>query len=249
MRFSLLPVAGIVSLLASPSVAQDMGPWTGAYIGLNAGYGFSDSTTQTSGQAAINNSTVSDGARPAAIQTDMNGFMGGGQVGYNWQHGAWVLGIETDIQYSDLAQSQNVVTAGTAFPGTRNNRFNADLDFFGTFRGRIGYTFGDALFYGTGGFAYGGVNHGVNFSGPLPAGVTQFIGGRGQTEAGYTVGAGVEYDIGSGFSAKTEFLHYNLGSSDIPVNVIAGSGGAGTGYNVKFKNFGSLVRVGLNYRL
>src|SRR5690606_7649561 len=107
--------------------------WNGFYLGLNAGYGFS-------GDADFLGTT--DGATGNA---DLDGFLGGVQIGHNWQNGSWVLGLEADIQYSDVSGS----VAGGGVELTN------DLDYFGTVRARVGYAFDNVLPYITGGFAYG----------------------------------------------------------------------------------------------
>ena len=223
--------------------------WTGWYVGLNAGYGFAnDNTITTTGQIAINAATVADGARPASVGIRPEGFIGGAQIGYNWQTGMWVWGIEADIQYTDLKETVNAVTIGTAFPGTRNNVFTQELEFLGTLRARVGYTWNRTLLYATGGLAYGGVNHSANFSGPLPAGVLQFTGRTRDVEFGYAVGAGIEHAFTPNWTLRGEYLYYDLGDTVVAVNVIPGSGGVGTGYNSRFENTGHIVRGGVNYK-
>ncbi len=249
MRFSPLYGAALALVLASPAAAQDVyGPWTGFYAGVNAGAGFGKTNAATTGQAAVNNSTVADGARPPFTKLDSEGFVAGGQFGYNWQMGNWIYGIETDLQDADVRSTRNNVTTGSAFPGTRNNVFRQELEYFGTLRGRLGYAWGSTLLYGTGGLAYGNVNNSANFSGPLPGAVAQFGGGINNTKYGYAAGGGIEQALGNNWSIKTEYLYYDLGSNSVPVGVIPGSGGAGTGYNVKFDNRGHVARVGLNYK-
>ena len=99
--------------------------WTGFYAGINAGYGFgNDNNATTVGQVAINNATLADGARPANVGLRPEGFIGGGQIGYNWQTGAWVTGFEADIQYTDFKDNVNAVTTGTAFPGPPATTFS-----------------------------------------------------------------------------------------------------------------------------
>lgn len=247
-----LSVSAVALLLsaASPAFAQDMlAPWTGFYAGVNAGAGFADATVATTGQAAINSSTVADGARPPFTKMDPNGFIGGGQFGYNWQSGGLVYGIEADLQDADIRLRRNVVTTGSAFPGTRNNLFYQELEYLGTVRARLGYAWGSTMLYGTGGLAYGGVTNAVNFSGPLPAGTQQFTGLHNSTSYGYSAGGGIEQAFGARWSIKTEYLYYDLGSNVVSASVIPGSGGVGTGYNARFDNRGHLVRLGLNYRL
>ena len=137
MRFSFVPAAAIL-LLATPAFAQEMTDWDGWYAGLNAGYGFSGTTTQTTGLAAANNKTVSDGARRFLVRNELNGFTGGGQIGYNWVFGTQFCGLEADMQYAELSDTRNVVTTGTAFPGGRNNTYIYELENLGTGRGRMG---------------------------------------------------------------------------------------------------------------
>jgi outer membrane immunogenic protein len=147
--------------------------WTGFYAGVNGGYGFSDSTHNG---------------------VDPEGGFGGGQIGYNWQGGLgfgpnFVYGIVTDIQGADITDSRG---------GSRS-----ETDFFGTVRGKVGYSFGRTLVYGTGGFAYGDVKNRVpGFE-------------RADTETGYTVGGGIEYKINPAWSVGAEYQFVNLdGDSD-----------------------------------
>ena len=180
---------------------------------------------------------------------DPEGFMGGIQLGHNWQMDHYVLGLETDAQYSDMRDNRNFVTTGTAFPGTRNNQFRQDMNWFGTTRARLGYAWDNSMIYGTGGVAYGRLNEATNFSGPAPASTQQFASSFNKhTNFGYAAGAGFEQFLGDKLSIKTEYLYYDLGRSPVYSNVIAGSGGAGNGYVSNFNNKGQIVRVGLNYR-
>jgi len=132
----------------------------------------------------------------------------------------WLWGVETDVQFTDLKETVNAVTVGTAFPGTRNNVFTQDLDYLGTVRGRIGWTWDRTVAYATGGLAYGRVKVSGDFSGPLPAGVRQFTGSEKKTETGWTLGAGLEHAFARNLSAKVEYLYYDLGDTDVAVNVI-----------------------------
>lgn len=231
--------------------------WTGFYAGVNAGYGFgTDSNTITTGIGAANISAVADGARPFRVRPDRDGFVGGGQIGYNWQFApTWVFGIEADIQYSDIRDTRNVQTVlaavgpnGTA-AGTRNNFYTTNMEYFGTVRGRLGYTFDRTMIYGTGGLAYGEVTNAATFTGVAPGFATQFVGARKRTDVGYTVGAGIEHAFTPNWSVKAEYLYYDLGDKTIQVLNVAGPGGAGgPGYNARFQNEGHIVRAGLNYK-
>jgi outer membrane immunogenic protein len=244
--------ANAADLRRRPAPAPYVPPaftWTGFYAGLNAGYGFSnDNNATTVGQVAINNATVADGARPALVGLRPEGFIGGGQIGYNWQTGPYVIGWEADIQGADIHDNVNRVTIGTAFPGVRNNFFDQRLEYLGTVRGRLGYAWDRTLIFGTGGFAYGGVKTSANFFGPLPGNILQFTGSHDSTETGYAVGGGIEQAFWQNWTLRAEYLYYDLGDTSVNVNVIPGSGGAGTGYITTFKNDGHIVRAALNYK-
>lgn len=225
--------------------------WTGAYAGLNAGYSFGGrGEINTSGQAAANVATVAAGARPARTSLDADGFIGGGQIGYNWQMSHWVFGVEADIQGLDNEDSRTVVTNRPVAPfaGVRNNTFTKEFDYLGTLRVRLGYASDHTLVYATGGLAYAGVEASANFFGPQPANVLQFTGETDETEFGYAVGGGVEHALTAHWTAKFEYLYYNLDDSKVAVNVIPGSGGVGTGYDSKFDNDGHILRMGVNYK-
>lgn len=231
--------------------------WSGFYAGVNVGYGFgSDSDVTTTGIGAANINAVADGARPPRLRLDREGFIGGGQIGYNWQvMPNWVLGIEADIQYTDLRESVNGLTVlpgvganGTA-AGTRSNLFTTEMEYFGTVRGRLGYSWDKTLLYATGGLAYGEVKNSATFTGVAPGFATQFVGQRRGTETGYAVGGGIEHAFAPNWSVKAEYLYYDLGDTSISVLNIAGPAGAGgPGYNSRFENTGHIARVGLNYK-
>lgn len=267
MKNFLTTAAALAALVASmPALAADLPAryakapayvaapiynWTGFYIGANAGYGFSDNDTiTTTGQAPINVTNVNAGARAASVGLNRDGFVGGGQIGYNWQTGPnFVFGVEADIAYTDFNRSRTIATfpIGGALP-TLNNTFNSKMDYFGTVRGRLGYSFGQTLLYATGGFAYGDVDNSASFFGP--AGNLQFFGRNSGVKTGYTVGGGIEHAFTSNWSVKAEYLYYDLGSSNVNVAVIpllVGQGG-GTGYDTRFRNDGHIVRAGLNYK-
>lgn len=111
---------------------------------------------------------MTGGARPGSVSLARDGFVGGGQTGYNWQTSPnFVFGLEADIQYTDFNRSTTVVTVPLAGAGTLANTFNSRMEYFGTFRGRLGYTWGATMLYATGGLAYGDVDNSASFNGTL----------------------------------------------------------------------------------
>ena len=216
----------------------------------------------------------------------MNGVIGGGQAGYNWQMDKWVFGLEADIQGSGqkgstlgscaggsatattLAGLSSVCAIGhtgdttpfnvAAFPV--GDTLSQKLEWFGTFRGRIGPTLTPTfLAYVTGGLAYGQVNSSGTFSG------TNIVGPQGvngstlvpvagafsssSTRVGWTLGGGIEGAIGGNWTAKLEYLYVDLGTvSGTFVTPIVAPGGAflSTGYSSHITD--NILRVGVNYR-
>ena len=139
-----------------------------------------------------------------------NGVLGGIQGGYNWQTGQFVLGAETDLQLSSADD--------TFAPYQFSNPW------FGTLRGRVGWAFSNILVYATGGLAYG--------KGRLTfAGLTET-----HTDVGWTAGGGVEVGLTPHWSAKVEYLYFDLGNQSYVLT------GANNGLT------SNLLRFGVNYR-
>ena len=233
-----------------PIVAVPVFTWSGFYIGGNAGYAFSTQRSEiTTGLSAFNEAIVAGGGRPRFARLDQEGFTGGGQIGYNYQIGALVIGLEADAAYTDLAARRAIVTAGAV------NTYRQDLNFLGTVRGRVGYAFDRLMIYGTGGLAYGDVDtRATFFSGPTQASAPAFIGGRAGIDIGWTAGAGVEYALPTSFSLfnsnaitlKAEALYYDLGSRNVGITNTAA--GIGPGYRANFETNGVIARAGINFK-
>ena len=171
--------------------------WTGFYAGLNVGGGFGSS----------HNAFNIAGFGLPAFDTSLAGVVGGGEAGYNWQTGPWVLGLEASFDGSGLSGGRTAPCPPplcTALAASYTQR----LSWFGTLRPRIGYALGNWLFYATGGGALGEV--GTNAT----AAVGSFIAtdNRSQTRDGWTLGGGVEVGFAPGWSAKIEYLYLDLGS-------------------------------------
>ena len=134
--------------------------WTGFYVGVNAGYSFSEhGSTNTTGSPAF--AALGPAFVPGSLSTGDGGFIAGGQIGYNYQMGTFVTGLEADIDYVDQHRRDSFTGAVLPAPlGTSlTTSATRDLDFLGTVRGRIGITpFDRMLLFATGGLAYGGVH-------------------------------------------------------------------------------------------
>ncbi len=279
--------------LKAPPLASPPMSWTGFYAGVNVGgtWTNSDIDVQSSpvfqaapavapGAVAVSNAAAAGGTANLSGGNGA-GFIGGAQIGYNWQPASrFVAGIEADIQGvagrggSGPTTTTVVPTGLTAFipPAftptsinvTTNMSARPSLDYLGTVRGRIGYLFTPALLvYGTGGLAYGGVS--LNVSGaqslnPLPGGPPPFqqaVGFGGgtftDTRVGWTAGIGAEWRFQSSWSAKIEYLHYDLGTFQTNVGttselIVTGTTAWSNATSAHARFDGDVVRLGLNYR-
>jgi len=210
--------------------------WTGFYAGINGGGSFGDSENLrvTNDYRSIPEADIGQFYR--------DGGFGGGQIGYNWSGFGWgnqvVLGVETDIQGSGISSSFN--RSDLNYAGFAPANFNASqsIDYFGTVRGRLGYAFGSALIYATGGFAYANVDTKVSIS----SGFNSL--NSNQLETGWVVGGGVEYLFAPNWSAKVEYQYIDLGSQTI-------SGTATDTFveRMPVDNNFSTVRAGINYHI
>ena len=250
--------ADLPSRMAPPVYAPPPLPiftWTGAYFGINAGYAFGH-------DGRFRTLETFPGAVTTNTKASADGFTGGGQIGYNYEFGGFgafggpgsgiVVGVEADAAYTDLNEAKTVDFTGVAAPASlfgTTTTFRSGLDYLGTVRGRLGYAFGQFLIYGTGGFAYGGVDNRLTINNGVAT--TSFQ--RNRMETGYTYGGGIEYALptnsflnffkSSAVTIKAEYLHYDLGRSTIAFN-----NGAGVAGSSRVSNEGDLARIGLNYK-
>jgi outer membrane immunogenic protein len=205
--------------------------WTGFYAGVNGGGAFDGNSGE------IKEFRASGSLRDRYKAIELSGGFGGGQIGYNWQ-GVWhphlVLGVEVDIQGADISDHYRAPALLSRVVGN----LDANVDWFGTVRGRIGYAFDSSLLYATGGLAYGSVKIKYN------DGIDNI--GRDDTQTGYVVGAGFEHKFSPRWSAKVEYQYINLGDEKLTGNII--SNGAPLHTNDITTDFHT-VRAGLNYHI
>ncbi len=252
--------------------------WSGFYAGGNVGGGFNDYASYglTGTTAATQDALLRTGNRPGYLLTSSSGFLGGAQIGYNFQlnqglvgnalngfgsvltpitglfglgtSSGPVAGIEADADYAHFKQ-------GVGFVGTTGQGTSAlsNQSFLGTVRGRLGYGFGTVLLYGTGGFAYGNVKDNVQFSDNL--GNVLGFGGVNRFQTGYTYGGGVEFAIPtSSFfnvfksSAVTVKVEYLHYVLGDNIALVNNGGIPGNNYAVRTLNYGNVARAGINYK-
>lgn len=235
---TILALAATAALMATPVLAADMPvkappapppavcTWCGFYIGGNVGgsWGHGGSTFDAPGFPAF----FSDTTHP-------DGVIGGGQLGYNWQTGNVVFGIETDIQGSGQRDSRTLAAVATA-AGPISLSEADKLPWFGTTRGRLGFALGDGnwLLYGTGGVAYGDVNSSLTLT--TPVGIATVA--NSTTRVGWTAGGGVEYMFSPRWSFKAEYLFMDLGTETFALPFAVNQ-------HIRFED--NIARVGINY--
>lgn len=213
-----LAITGLGLAFAAPALAADLpvkapmmsrtevaaSTWTGLYLGANVGYGWAH-------------------VGATGFSNDLHGIIGGGQLGYNWQMGSLVLGVEGDFQGSGESRSDTGLVGGVPFTVDQN------IPWFATLRGRIGYAFGPAMLYFTGGGAWQNYKFTVSSGGASVSDNT--------TKTAYTIGGGAEWMFAPKWSAKVEYLYMNTGDTSLSL--------LGTTFTGHAQN--NIVRVGVNY--
>jgi len=156
--------------------------WTGFYAGAHLGVGWSDD----------------DGGG------NSSGFLGGGQVGFNYQINQWVVGLEADIAGTTIKDSASATAVGPGIVATANA--SASLDWVSTLAPRFGYAFDRWLVYGKFGGAWAHAS--ATVSSPIVGlGFTQ-----DQTVSGWVLGVGTEYALRDNWTAKIEYNMMDFGS-------------------------------------
>jgi outer membrane immunogenic protein len=233
MKKYLLATVALVALGATaPALAADLGArtytkapayapapiynWTGFYIGGHVGGAFN-------GSNGFNGAGVTNGSNDGR-------FLGGVQIGADYQFApSWVVGIEA--QYSWLGSNNRTTT----FPTAPVAAYTYNERGIGSVTGRLGYTWGPALLYVKGGYAYSDNSQSLTVGG-APVGLVT----TGNRHDGYTVGAGLEYMFAQNWSAKVEYQYYDFGKTTFVTAPLSAFGSA--------RNDDHTVKAGLNYR-
>lgn len=272
--------------------------WTGFYAGLNAGYNAGLNSSAVSANAggtwngAANNPWVNgrfgsypvgtpllNAAGPVSMNgvmaNDQSGFIGGGQIGYNYQlSSSFVIGIEADIDgaaINGVSGASSAATLPAALAATQNvtqavgfTHVDSGLDYLGTLRGRIGYLVTPALLaYVSGGFAYGGAwatvsqRSAENFTSEtgrvFHTAAWTGAGSQNQLMTGWTAGGGFEWLVAPNWSLKAEALYWSLGNLNVRTAQVGltpspGSFYGNAGWGGASLNYaGVAAKAGVNY--
>jgi outer membrane immunogenic protein len=223
MKKFLLGTVALVALGTASAVAADLPArtytkapvyvapvfnWTGFYAGVHLGGAFA-------GGDNIND-LYGNGYRASTS----GGFLGGGQIGYNWQFSPnWVLGLEGDISGLDYKRSVTVY----------GDYLQQKTDWLASITGRLGYTWGPGMIYAKGGVAF---RDNGGFS------TTNTYYSADNKSTGYTVGGGLEYMFAPAWSAKVEYQYYNFDKSTVYYRGVA---------DARYDSDIHTVKVGVNY--
>lgn len=251
--FSLLASASVLGTLTAqaadlPSQKAPPPPppapaftWTAFHVGYNRGYGGAVF------DATVGLASPGLGANASRTFDQASGWFVGGQIGYDYQFANnVVLGLETDLQWSDLKSSHQAATAASNPLAATFSNTSQSLEWFGTTRARLGYSFGRLLPYVTGGVAYGETTaNGAQ----LLAGGAIVAGSARSTGVGWAAGAGLDIALTGNLSARAEYLYLQLPGVSGPAAGLTAFpqqgliGGFSTGASEAH-----LIRGGANYR-
>jgi outer membrane immunogenic protein len=244
-KLNLLATVSTVALLATtgvqaadlparvakaPPMPVEVWNWTGFYAGMTVGGAQpSTSITDLGGQF---------GAFAAPQGTEVFNFDSwraaiSGHAGYNWQFNQWVLGVEGDVSWVD----GNVSASGRSPLFLNPIVGTADMSWFATLRGRLGWSFGRGMIYATGGLVVADVSgsYGAFFPPIVPFRFSD-------TRASWIVGGGFEYMVARNWTVRVEGLYSDLGDTTTTAFVFGGN------YSAKFKNELVVARAGFSYK-
>jgi outer membrane immunogenic protein len=227
--FATSSFAADMAVKAPPPVAAPAAPsWTGFYVGASAGYGWGQDgggsfTDYPPGSFAA---SFAAGQTPRFVGDHPNGFVGGGQAGYNYQINTnWLVGLEGDFSGTGIKGGGTYFFAGV--PGVfapTTTTVSQSLDWLATVRARAGYVFDRLLIYGTGGVAFGQTREAYHVLASTGVLTGTLDGTTSSVRSGWAAGAGTEYKVTRNISVKAEWIHYDLGKTSTSApEVLAGA--------------------------
>lgn len=234
-KYSILSIC--LAFLSGTADADPVFDWSGAYIGVHGGGGWGNRRWEQ-----IAGIYYFGLVGPVVRDVPVNGGLAGGQIGFNYQSGRWVLGVQADLAWTDLSGSQQCSKQlATPFFVCLSN-----AEWLASGALRAGYTFDRALVYAKGGLALMREKYNLNRGDPKARPFNPYFETH-DTAIGYVVGAGVEYALFSNWSTFVEYNYYNFGSNEITVRgkgiippVLAGG--------IKVEPDMHVAKAGINYR-
>lgn len=271
-----LHIVGLIGILAiSQSLAGDLPSkkktpeqpvkivtpynWSGAYVGVTASALMGQTSQKVSGinQIGLNGVNVNQSViLPSKLNKSSALYGGGLTLGYNYQSGNYVYGVEADVMALNSGKNARntaaYTSAGNPYTSTSSGKINQN--FVSTLRYRGGYAFDNVLVYGTAGLAMANVKAKSIFQiRDVTAGPPDDIwtGSKSTMKYGYALGGGVEYAYTKNITLKAEYLYYNVGKVKYTTagdNYTSTVDQIGTAQKIKANLNGNVIRIGLNYK-
>jgi outer membrane immunogenic protein len=237
--FSGSAIAADLPIKAAPAPVQEaVFTWTGFYIGGHVGWGWA--RTKNKILEADNNFFPQN----HVLRNDVDGFLGGGQIGFNYQTGQFVFGVEVDGTWSDIG-GRNGTPAVLLANRLSDNEGSVHAIVLAT--GRLGLAYGNALFYVKGGGAWARFDN-VNFSRNTANNTILQVTSGNENRSGWTIGGGLEYAFSGNWSVKGEYNFVDFGNERVTRTGL----NYGTGEHVtRFREHDTtvqMVKFGINYR-
>lgn len=237
----ILAIAASATMLASTAMAADptlpepvivegAHDWSGVYVGANIGYGGADFEGSYDGDEGSNTGFIDDDGGPFDLEPD--GIIGGIQVGYNWQSGSFVYGIEGDIAAVDWSDS---------LTNDDDESVSVDTNYVATLRARAGYAWDKALVFGTVGAAFTDTEFFATDE--VGSNNPDEFGSVDLDDIGLVVGGGVEYALNDRWSVKAEGLYFWFNDDQSIANL---TDDTDEDDFIDFRN-AWMLRVGVNY--
>ncbi len=206
--------AGLLCLFVAVGAWAQDNQWRGFYVGGNVGASIADSDATTStifSSTGYFATTSVPAIATAGLQFPAStGVTGGGQAGYNYQSGPWVLGAELDFGAMDLSDTRTTTAVyPCCAPSTFTVTQSLKTSWVFTARPRIGYAAGKFLLYGTGGLAVTNLNYQALFTDTFASAHENRV--IDESKLGWTAGGGVEYKAARHWSFKGEYLYADFG--------------------------------------
>jgi outer membrane immunogenic protein len=256
-RLMLLTTAAALVGIAAPAAAQDQ-TWTGFYIGANLGADWGDTSLKSTigpgtGPIVLPPVDVAQINQTAADDGNKSGFTGGVQLGYNYQMGSWLFGIETDYGFIDLDQHRTntyqsaVVVSPPITPAPPVPTYTLDqrvqADWIWTVRPRLGYASGPWMVYATGGIATSKIKLETKYSDTrIPPNSGELD--ESDTKTGWVLGFGGAWAFTPNWSVRGEYLYADFGHVDDSFTTANGFATLASEAKVK-ANF---LRIGVDYK-
>jgi outer membrane immunogenic protein len=214
IRRILLASAGALAL-AGTALAADLRPppppplppppvfsWSGLYIGGQVGYDWGNDNSNLNAFVATTPTTLLG----STSSTNLTGAIGGAHLGYNWQFNQFVLGVESDVDSTNLngheVNGLGILPGGVVIPLALTDKVRSTIE--GSFRGRVGWAWNNWLFYGTGGIAFSDFTSNYQFASIL-------TDDRTSTRVGWTAGGGIEWAFTNNWIFGVEYRSSDFG--------------------------------------